>query len=132
MEYHPRHAQPFTLTEAVLLPLDTITDEIARLENSLKHLRETQEELKQNVEGLDAPDPEFCQAFEENENVIGSQEERITILEMALEQKGIVSARSAHYVGSPPTQRAGDAQQQPSPSAPEPTEPTGDEEGVML
>ncbi len=108
MEYHPRHPQPFSLSDALKFDLATITEgsiliyyqtvatnhqpnitgspiatesknndhnrlypiiivEIARLENSLQHLRRTQEELRSYS---DRDDPELSQALRENEAVM--------------------------------------------------------------
>ncbi|KAF9446949.1 hypothetical protein P691DRAFT_803248 [Macrolepiota fuliginosa MF-IS2] len=94
MEYQPRYTQPFTLTEAIGLDVSVITDEIARLHNSLKHLRETQDMLRE-YQLTEEPDPEIRKALEENEVVIGSQTERISILKMALKEKGVLDNR--HY-----------------------------------
>ncbi|KAK7470532.1 hypothetical protein VKT23_001957 [Stygiomarasmius scandens] len=97
MDYTPRYAQPFTLSEAIALDVSTITEEIARLQNSLKHLNETQEFLKEAIgaESTDTVDPELTQAYEENQVVIGSQEERISILKLALTEKGV--STGTHY-----------------------------------
>ncbi|OCH92950.1 hypothetical protein OBBRIDRAFT_772640 [Obba rivulosa] len=93
MEYTPRYPQPFTLQEAVQLDVSVITEEIARLQNSLEHLKKTQQGLREALEA--SADPEFADAIGENEDVIGSQEERISILKMALAEKGIVIG--SHY-----------------------------------
>ncbi|EKM80122.1 hypothetical protein AGABI1DRAFT_127801 [Agaricus bisporus var. burnettii JB137-S8] len=100
MEFIPRYAQPFTLNEAIGLDVSVIVDEIARLQNSLKHLRETQTLLRefQSQEAPGTADPEVQKALEENEVVIGSQTERITILRMALAEKGVGDGR--HYDAS--------------------------------
>ncbi|KAF5344101.1 hypothetical protein D9758_008850 [Tetrapyrgos nigripes] len=98
MEYTPRYTQPFTLSEVIALDVSTITEEeIARLQNSLKHLGETQQFLREamEVEDSDNVDAELTKAYEENQVVIGSQEERISMLKMALTEKGVVSG--AHY-----------------------------------
>ncbi|PCH41084.1 hypothetical protein WOLCODRAFT_40572, partial [Wolfiporia cocos MD-104 SS10] len=87
MDYRPRYTQPFTLAEAVRLDVETITEEISRLQNSLSHLKRTQEELQEAASATQ--DPEFSQAIEENALVIGSQTERISMLRMALTEKGI-------------------------------------------
>ncbi|TRM67725.1 hypothetical protein BD626DRAFT_564638 [Schizophyllum amplum] len=94
MEYRARYNQPFTLAEAVHLDVAIITEEIARLQNSLQHLNETQALLRTHI-ALES-DPDLQQALNENEQVIGSQNERISILRMALTQKGI-PAHSSHY-----------------------------------
>ncbi|TFK91495.1 hypothetical protein K466DRAFT_467086, partial [Polyporus arcularius HHB13444] len=94
MEYKPRYSQPFTLEEARLLAVPIITEEISRLQNSLSHLQRTQEELKEAL--TTAPgDPDLTEAFEENEVVIGSQNERITMLQIVLNEKGV--RMGAHY-----------------------------------
>ncbi|KAJ3003911.1 hypothetical protein NUW54_g5063 [Trametes sanguinea] len=101
MEFRPRYAQPFTLEEARQLAVPIITEgehpsvtEITRLQNSLAHLQRTQEELQEAL--LATPeDPDFAQAYEENEIVVLSQKERISILRMVLSEKGI--PMSAHY-----------------------------------
>ncbi|KAK0191080.1 hypothetical protein F5146DRAFT_1047047 [Armillaria mellea] len=108
MEYTPRYAQPFTLNQAIQLDIPVITEEIARLQNSLQHLRETQELLAQYIaENPDDKDAEMEKAFKENETVIGSQEERVGMLRMALSEKGVNPG--SHYALSPsngiPTER---------------------------
>ncbi|KAF7352704.1 hypothetical protein MVEN_01236400 [Mycena venus] len=104
MEYKPRYPQPFSLTEAKLLDVETITEEIARLQNSLHRLNETQDMLREHVASMqqgEEVDPEITKAIEENETVIGSQSERISMLKMALLDKGIVAG--SHYdLASPP------------------------------
>ncbi|KAI0081722.1 hypothetical protein K474DRAFT_1134288 [Panus rudis PR-1116 ss-1] len=119
MDYQPRYPQPFTLQQAVQLDVPLITEEIARLQNSLQHLRETQEQLREAIKT--DPDPEFTKAIEENEQVIGSQSERISILKMALTEKGIPT--SAHYnlsaVASTPSSN-GNTQQTPTPNSSRP------------
>ncbi|KIP10721.1 hypothetical protein PHLGIDRAFT_47858, partial [Phlebiopsis gigantea 11061_1 CR5-6] len=87
MEYSPRYPQPFTISQAVGLDVGMITEEIARLQNSLAYLRSTQAQLKEVND--ESPDPEFTKAMEENDDVIGSQEERISMLKIALTEKGI-------------------------------------------
>jgi len=61
------------------------------LQNSLEHLRKTQEGLHEYAasEPPGDADPEIAKALEENKIVIGSQEERISILKMALAEKGV-------------------------------------------
>ncbi|CAL1700788.1 unnamed protein product [Somion occarium] len=93
MEYRPRYPQPFTLAEAVRLDVPIIAEEISRLQNSVERLRATQKELNEAV--AESPDPDFSKAIEENDIVIGSQEERVSMLKMALTEKGIPS--SPHY-----------------------------------
>jgi len=107
MEYKPRYTQPFTLAEAKLLDVETITEEIARLQNSLQRLGETQDMLREHVASMQSGeevDPEISKAIEENETVIGSQSERISMLKMALLDKGIVAG--SHYDLAAPPPRA--------------------------
>ncbi|KIJ20238.1 hypothetical protein PAXINDRAFT_166346 [Paxillus involutus ATCC 200175] len=95
MEYNPRYPQPFTLDQAIALDPAVAWDEIARLRNSLLHLKRTQEELQEYSREL-APseeDPDVCQAMKENEITIASQDERIFIIKLALTHHG-------HSVGS--------------------------------
>jgi len=91
MEYRPKHPQPFSLSDALKFDPATITEEIARLQNSLQHLKRTQDELRPYSD-----DPELLQALQENEAVIASQAERISMLNIALNEKGVV-ASSTHY-----------------------------------
>ncbi|KAA1466368.1 hypothetical protein DENSPDRAFT_831186 [Dentipellis sp. KUC8613] len=133
MDYHPRYAQPFTLSEAVLLDPSTITEEIGRLENSLLHLRKTQEELQQYLTGPDSesdPDADLQEAFEENKLTIGSQVERISILQMALIQKGVVQSVD-HYDGQQPPQRQ-QPRAHPETAPVPPDEPMQEEDGIHL
>lgn len=88
--------------------------EITRLQNSLKHLRETQRILSSHVKDSDdTVDADILLALDENKVVMyvrrqpashskltlqensGSQEERISILRMALAKKGILAG--GHY-----------------------------------
>jgi len=100
MDYTPRHSQPFTLEQAVLLDVAIISEEITRLQNSLQHLKRTQEELREHVATSSPLDPDFVEAIAENEDVIGSQEERVMILKLALAHKG-ASTISGHYYLTP-------------------------------
>jgi hypothetical protein len=70
MEYTPRHPQPFTLAQARALDVPIIFEEIARLENSLVHLRRTQEELEAFVRDTADDDQEIHSALEENRTVM--------------------------------------------------------------
>ncbi|KAI9637651.1 uncharacterized protein MKK02DRAFT_43577 [Dioszegia hungarica] len=89
ISFVPRHSQPFTLEQAMQLEVDMLVAEVGRLENSLTHLRETQAELasflKEDPEG-DA-DGELAKAMEENDEVIESQSERVTLVKIALLNK---------------------------------------------
>ncbi|TFK55974.1 hypothetical protein OE88DRAFT_1722924 [Heliocybe sulcata] len=113
MDYIPRHPQPFTLAEATHLEVPVLTEgsvqssrcltrssetvltEIARLQNSLNHLERTQDELKENMTGSNEEDSVLEEAYMDNSKVIASQKERVTILKMALSNKGI--PYSSHY-----------------------------------
>jgi len=106
MEYHPKHPQPFSFSEALQLDPGTITEEIARLQNSLKHLKETQDELRPLTD-----DPELAQALRENEAVIASQEERINMLNVALIEKGVIASGGHYELKQTPVT---DAQQSPA------------------
>ncbi|KAL5527351.1 hypothetical protein ACEPAG_6142 [Sanghuangporus baumii] len=99
MEYSPKYKQPFTLAQACELDIPIITKEIERLENSLFHLHRTQTELKEHLSGSVDEDRELLDVIKENEDVIASQKERIKMLKLALEEKG-VNARSSHYNSS--------------------------------
>ncbi|KAI0322511.1 hypothetical protein OF83DRAFT_1093694 [Amylostereum chailletii] len=44
--------------------------EIARLQNSLQHLRKTQDEIRKFIEADRDPDPELVEAKQENETVM--------------------------------------------------------------
>ncbi|KAF8484924.1 hypothetical protein DFH94DRAFT_717006 [Russula ochroleuca] len=104
MEYRPKHPQPFSLSEALKFDPATITEEISRLQNSLQHLRRTQDELRSHSD-----DPELSLALQENEAVIASQAERISMLNIALNEKGVV-ASGDHYE---PTQTSAATSRQP-------------------
>ncbi|KAG6821626.1 hypothetical protein H0H93_000135 [Arthromyces matolae] len=91
MDFIPRYAQPFTYLEALKLDVAVITEEIARLQNSLLHLKHTQAILQEciDAEPSTTVDPELTNALEENKTVIGSQEERILLLKLVLTEKGV-------------------------------------------
>lgn len=90
-----------------------VPTEIARLQNSLKHLKQTQDELH-SFAREDPEDEDIKQAVDENESTMygqdtqlkrrglmdsarsGSQEERITMLKLALVEKGVILP-SSHY-----------------------------------
>ncbi|KAK7061810.1 hypothetical protein R3P38DRAFT_2831682, partial [Favolaschia claudopus] len=108
MEYKPRYKQPFTLSEAKLLDVETITTEISRLQDSVKRLGETQVMLKEHVASQPSAevDPEITRAIEENETVIGSQTERVSMLKTALLDKGIVAGSHYDIEMAPPPRKA--------------------------
>ncbi|KAH0839867.1 hypothetical protein J3R83DRAFT_818 [Lanmaoa asiatica] len=105
MEYNPRYPQPFTLSQAIALDpavawdglilaiasshlLFTVLTEIARLRNSLLHLRRSQSELQEYLRELASEDGDFevGQAMKENE--ITMHDERIFMLKLALTHHG--------------------------------------------
>ncbi|KAF8663491.1 hypothetical protein AX16_001059 [Volvariella volvacea WC 439] len=73
MEYRPRYPQPFTLADAVQLDVSTITQEIARLQDSIRRLKETQtalQEIASSTPSGEVVDPEYERAIEENRVVM--------------------------------------------------------------
>lgn len=109
-----------------LVTLNVLTAEISRLQNSLAHLRNTQEQLREAQE--ESPDPEFERAIQENEDVMyvlsvaygsattnvglrrcfsGSQEERISILRIALAEKGASTSCYQEFRAGGPVEAAG-------------------------
>jgi hypothetical protein len=92
MDFIPRHKQPFTLAEAIQLDPSLIADgrnidgyatrvgflilymhlcvEIARLQNSLKHLRETQVALREHIRDAPEHDADVEDAAQENEETM--------------------------------------------------------------
>ncbi|KAG8691631.1 hypothetical protein FRC11_014383 [Ceratobasidium sp. 423] len=71
--------------------------EISRLQNSLRVLSSTQKQLQDAMGSEAVPDADLQQAFQENLEVIGSQEERIVMLRKALEAQGAAIADNPHY-----------------------------------
>ncbi|KAF9055456.1 hypothetical protein BDZ89DRAFT_1004331 [Hymenopellis radicata] len=125
MAFKPRYAQPFSLSDAISLDLPVITEEIARLQHSLQKLRETQDVLREYIEESKEHDPEIMKAVKENEVVIGSQEERIEMLKIALRDKGV--SYHEHYNLSSATSQPNSTTAPHS--APQTIEPEADEEG---
>jgi len=126
MEYRPKHPQPFSLSDALKFDPATITEEIARLQNSLQHLKRTQDELRPYSD-----DPELLQALQENEAVIASQAERISMLNIALNEKGVVASGTHYELTQTPTA----VSQQPPAPAPDAVIDDSNEDndgGVML
>jgi len=97
MEFKPRYQQPFALETAIQLSIPGITQEIARLQISLQHLGDTQRLLKEHLDETPDKDADLLLAFKENQETIGSQEERIRMLRYALERKGASLASNPHY-----------------------------------
>ncbi|KAG1883330.1 hypothetical protein F4604DRAFT_1737600 [Suillus subluteus] len=92
MDFTPCHPQPFTFQQAISFDPEVSADEISRLQNSISHLKRTQEELQEYAE-----DPDIAQAIKENNQTLASQDERIFMLKLALTQHGASNATSAHY-----------------------------------
>lgn len=137
MEWVPRHRQPFTWEQLLELTVPEITQEIARLQHSLEHLRKTQDELKEHIAA--SPDPELSAVIEENETVIASQTERVQMMRLALQAKGFTKASNPHYDAAPERATAAAANaNQPAlvhvPQAQAPQEPSESvsEDGVYL
>ncbi|KAG1906503.1 uncharacterized protein F5891DRAFT_1002610 [Suillus fuscotomentosus] len=92
MEFTPCHPQPFTFQQAISFDPEVSADEISRLQNSISHLKRTQEELQEYGD-----DPDIAQAIKENNQTLASQDERIFMLKLALTQRGASNATGAHY-----------------------------------
>jgi len=90
MNYRPRHPQPFTFEAASGLETVIIMQEISRLQSSLVRLKSTQVEL----EPYYSDDKDLKDAYDENELVILSQTERVSMLKLVLQTRGI---SSEHY-----------------------------------
>ncbi|CUA70065.1 hypothetical protein RSOLAG22IIIB_00411 [Rhizoctonia solani] len=95
--FQPKYGQPFSFEQACQLDAPTIAEEITRLQNSLRVLTETQKQLQDAISSEPTPDADLQQAFQENLEVIGSQEERIVMLRKALEAQGAAIADNPHY-----------------------------------
>ncbi|WWC63527.1 uncharacterized protein I303_106130 [Kwoniella dejecticola CBS 10117] len=133
INFTPKHAQPFTLEEAMHLGIETLVAEIKRLENSINHLRRTQSELRSYLESEEGKadegedgEGEIGLAYKENEDTISSQSERITLIKLALLNKLGSDARLEHYgltieqdIKPSNTDRNND--QQPPPHPPRPS-----------
>ncbi|KAG1792919.1 uncharacterized protein HD556DRAFT_1376648 [Suillus plorans] len=68
MEFTPCHPQPFTFQQAISFDPEVSADEIGRLQNSISHLKRTQEELQEY-----ADDPDIAQAIKENNQTLSVQ-----------------------------------------------------------
>ncbi|KIY67947.1 hypothetical protein CYLTODRAFT_422072 [Cylindrobasidium torrendii FP15055 ss-10] len=91
--FKTQYPQPFSLLEAISLDVAVITEEIARLQDSLRRLRETQDILTEHLR--EENDVDISKAVEENIVTIASQEERVEMLKVALKEKGVVY--NPHY-----------------------------------
>ncbi|KAG6873759.1 hypothetical protein C0995_011578 [Termitomyces sp. Mi166 len=137
MDFIPRYAQPFTLAEAIKLDVAVITEEITRLQNSLQHLKQTQTTLREyiNEEPSHDVDPEITKALEENKTVIGSQEERIFILKLALSEKGVHYGSHYDINSGASTTKTSQPLSNSSTTLPAPTaamSPEDDDDGIHL
>ncbi|CAE6476334.1 unnamed protein product [Rhizoctonia solani] len=115
LTFEPKHTQPFTFEHACQLDAPTISEgdiptmsslkcalskfviEISRLHNSLRVLSSTQKQLQEAMAAETTPDVDLQEAYRENLEVIGSQEERIVMLRKALEARGAAVADNPHY-----------------------------------
>ncbi|BGP50034.1 hypothetical protein JCM10450v2_005942 [Rhodotorula kratochvilovae] len=113
--FTPAHNQPVTLAQLRLLEPELLSNEIARLQNSIAHLERSNDELRAFVrgegeeedgdEGLDDETKrELEDTVRENEETVARQQERITMIRLALEEQVGVDARNPHYAlaGSAP------------------------------
>ncbi|KAG5724962.1 hypothetical protein E4T56_gene12490 [Termitomyces sp. T112] len=138
MDFIPRYAQPFTLAEAIKIDVAVITEEITRLQNSLRHLNQTQTTLQEyiNEEPSNDVDSEIIKALEENKTVIGSQEERIFILKLALSDKGVHYGSHYDVNFGPPPAKTSRPSSNPSTTLPASTattiSPEDDVDGIHL
>lgn len=112
VRYSPKHAQPATLEQLCELDEDTLAAEIPRLENSIKHLRRSNQEIleftqKGSGDGAvtedEEDDEEFQTIVKENEEVISSQTERIHMIHLALQAKFGFDPTNPHYRTVDPT-----------------------------
>lgn len=90
-----RYARPdVQRSEVETWDVPTITEEIARLQNSMMHLDETQKILAEQMVA-EPDDAEWKVAHDENVETISSQNRRIEMMKQVLEGKGIMY--NAHY-----------------------------------
>ncbi|KAG6333723.1 hypothetical protein ID866_5366 [Astraeus odoratus] len=120
MEYTPKYPQPFTLEKAVALDPEVASDEIARLQNSIAHLKRTQDELKDYME-----DPELRASR-------ASQDERIFMLKLALTHHGISHTSPSLPASISSTLHENDAIARNSDPHSIPREPASEDDGVYL
>ncbi|GAA5942465.1 hypothetical protein JCM1841_005773 [Sporobolomyces salmonicolor] len=99
--FTPRYDQPVTLRELDELEPEILSAEIARLQNSIAHLRRSNDELRAFLKDDEAVDPETRREFEdcivENEETLLRQTERIEMLRLTLQAKVGVDAANPHY-----------------------------------
>ncbi|GAA5910507.1 hypothetical protein JCM5296_003681 [Sporobolomyces johnsonii] len=120
--FTPRYDQPVTLRDLSQLEPELLSAEIARLQNSIAHLRRSNDELRAFLqqegddEGLDQETrKEFEDCVGENEETILRQTERIEMLRLALEAQVGVSAANPHYDA---LSSSSSAPRPPAPSSP--------------
>ncbi|KAG8830362.1 hypothetical protein FRC18_008203 [Serendipita sp. 400] len=101
-DFVPKFKQPFSIQVASGLDIQTLMNELSRLDDSVRRLSETQDTLKEFLDEAtrkgEQRDPELEAAFEENKDVIGSQEERIHMITLVLVEKGVSAESLAHYL----------------------------------
>lgn len=143
--FEPKHSHPFTLFEATtILDVSTLTTEISRLENSIAHLRRTNDELRAfEAEEQDVQErKELADVARENELTVEAQTERIEMCRRALVDKlgydptsGSKAVAEQTAVIAGPTANAGDFTRAPPASQQAQsatTEEPASEEGVFL
>ncbi|KAF8681229.1 TspO/MBR family [Rhizoctonia solani] len=97
LTFEPKHTQPFTFEHACQLDAPTISEGDIPTMSSLKVLSSTQKQLQEAMAAETTPDVDLQEAYRENLEVIGSQEERIVMLRKALEARGAAVADNPHY-----------------------------------
>ncbi|KAH9824168.1 hypothetical protein DFH28DRAFT_879529 [Melampsora americana] len=99
INFKPKHIQPITLDALLELDPGFIAAEISRLENSINHLtRSNSDLLMAEKEEEDVGERQiFVLARAENEDVIESQRERITMMRLALHQMIGLNSGNPHY-----------------------------------
>ncbi|GAA5964646.1 hypothetical protein JCM3765_007655 [Sporobolomyces pararoseus] len=100
--FRPQYDQPVTLAELSTLEPELLVNEISRLENSLKHLNRSNEELQEflNEEEDEETKAELVNTVFENQETIARQEERIRMIRIALEEQIGVQATNSHYTNA--------------------------------
>ncbi|KAI5480967.1 hypothetical protein MNV49_006777 [Pseudohyphozyma bogoriensis] len=105
-DFIPRHQQPVTLAQLNQLEPELLTQEISRLRNSISHLQRSNKELDeflnppegaQDDELDDETREELRKSIEENDETIASQEERMEMIRIALQNQLGVDAANSHY-----------------------------------
>ncbi|GAA5988727.1 hypothetical protein JCM5350_001996 [Sporobolomyces pararoseus] len=119
--FRPQYDQPVTLRELSTLEPELLVNgrltseqwcdgfkEISRLENSIKHLKRSNEELQDFLhdEEDEETKAEFVNTVFENQETIARQEERIRMIRIALEDQIGVQATNSHYTNAGSTTRS--------------------------